>query len=187
MNKSRIEAFTDAVIAIIITIMVLELNLPKEITFSSLFNMWPTVFVYIASFLQILVVWLGHHDLFNEIETMSYTLFVYNGIWLLTQSFVPIGTRAVGESPTLPAVVLYLGILSLWSFAWMLLYHQAALENPSLLQSSKKSLKPRTAWVYQANLLLFLIISLIIPNFISYLPLLMVMTTSYNMLRYSPN
>lgn len=145
MNKNRIEAFSDAIIAIIITIMVLELDLPDDINFLSLFQLWPMISVYISSFLQILIVWVGHHDLFNQIESISYKLFVYNGLWLLAQSFVPLGTKAAGSSSTLPAVILYLGILSLWSFAWMLMYSQVAKENPTIKQSSKVSLNPRTA------------------------------------------
>lgn len=184
MNKSRIEAFSDAVIAIIITIMVLELDLPENITFLSLFNLWPMIFIYISSFLQILIIWVGHHDLFNQIESISYRLFVYNGLWLLAQSFVPLGTKAVGNSSTLPAVVLYLGILSLWSFAWLLLYYQAVKENPAIKKSQKRSLQPKYIWIYQLELLMFLVISLIIPNFITYLPLLMIIVTSCNMLRY---
>ncbi|MEX2784752.1 TMEM175 family protein [Streptococcus sp. H49] len=184
MNKNRIEAFSDAVIAIIITIMVLELNLPDDITFSSLLHLWPMVFVYISSFLQILIVWVGHHDLFNSIEAISYKLFVYNGLWLLTQSFVPLGTKAVGDSSDLPAVVLYLGILSLWSFAWMLMYHQAVRENPDIKKSKKESLNPKTAWTYQGEILIFLIISLVFSDFIIYLPLLMIVASGYNMFRY---
>lgn len=184
MNKNRIEAFSDAIIAIIITIMVLELDLPENVTFMAIFRLWPMVFIYISSFLQILIVWVGHHDLFNRIESISYKLFVYNGLWLLMQSFVPLGTKVAGSSATLPAVILYLGILSLWSFSWMLMYHQAIKENPTIGQSSKVSLKPRTAWIYQIELFIFLIISILLPKFITYLPLLMVISSGYNMFRY---
>ncbi|MEX2804549.1 TMEM175 family protein [Streptococcus sp. H31] len=69
------------------------MNKNRIAAFSSLLHFWPMVFVYISSFLQILIIWVGHHDLFNSIDAISYKLFVYNGLWLLTQTFVPLGTK----------------------------------------------------------------------------------------------
>ncbi len=58
MEKQRVEALSDAILAIIVTIMALELQLPEELTVVGLRSMLPMLFIYITSFLQIMAVWL---------------------------------------------------------------------------------------------------------------------------------
>jgi len=65
MGKGRLEAFSDGVIAIIITIMVLEFKVPHTATFSALQAIWPVLLSYILSFIYIGIYWSNHHHLFN--------------------------------------------------------------------------------------------------------------------------
>ncbi|WP_099974707.1 TMEM175 family protein [Lactobacillus terrae] len=66
MNKNRIEAFTDAIIAVLITLLVLELPSPKGFTMEALFSNWRMVLVYVITFVGIVAIWLNHHNLFQK-------------------------------------------------------------------------------------------------------------------------
>jgi hypothetical protein len=65
VKTNRVEAFSDGVMAILITIMVLELKAPHDPTPSSLANMWPTFFAYILSFIILAIYWVNHHHLIH--------------------------------------------------------------------------------------------------------------------------
>ncbi|WP_257617528.1 TMEM175 family protein [Streptococcus pneumoniae] len=96
MEKQRVEALSDAILAIIVTIMALELQLPEELTVAGLRSMLPMLFIYITSFLQIMAVWLYYHELYKLVDHVSFHLFGANSFWLLTASFVPLATRGIG-------------------------------------------------------------------------------------------
>lgn len=75
MTKTRLEAFSDAVIAIIMTIMVLELKVPHEVSWSAFEPLWPVFFSYIISFLGLGIYWGNHHHLIHTISKVSRALF----------------------------------------------------------------------------------------------------------------
>ncbi len=64
MDKGRVEAFTDGVIAIIITIMVLELKTPHAPTWAALRELWPVLVAYVLSFVYVGIYWNNHHHMF---------------------------------------------------------------------------------------------------------------------------
>lgn len=68
MGKSRIEAFSDGVLAIIITIMVLELKVPHSDGLENLISLWPKFLSYILSFIYVGIYWNNHHHLFQAIK-----------------------------------------------------------------------------------------------------------------------
>jgi len=71
MTKSRLEAFSDGVLAIIIKIMVLELKVPHEPTLDSLRPLGPVILSYILSFVYVGIYWNNHHHLFQAVRTVS--------------------------------------------------------------------------------------------------------------------
>ena len=71
MNKNRLEAFSDAIIAIAATIMVLELHIPKLNNLSGLWEEWPVFLAYFISFTLIYAVWYNHHNLFKKANYIS--------------------------------------------------------------------------------------------------------------------
>ena len=73
-TTDRLGAFSDAVIAVIITIMVLELEAPEEATFSSLLPLWPTAISYAVSYLFIAIIWLNHHHLLRFVGRITPAL-----------------------------------------------------------------------------------------------------------------
>ena len=71
MEKGRLEAFTDGVIAVIITIMVLELKPPHEATWESLLGNWPVFLSYVLSFLYLAIYWDNHHHFFHLVRRVD--------------------------------------------------------------------------------------------------------------------
>lgn len=131
MNKGRLEAFTDAVIAIAATIMVLELRPPKSVSLHSLAADWPTLVAYIFSFLIIYTVWFSHHNVFNKAKIISTRTFMLNGLWLFLLTLVPVSTAWVGRNAdeTLPEIC-YLTVLLLWAIAFQLMDRSILKDNP---------------------------------------------------------
>lgn len=129
MNKSRIEAFSDGVIAIIITIMVLELKIPDlPETFSDqdvwnvLFSLVPKLFSYLLSFVVVAILWINHHSLFDKIPHSTSSLVWYNAFLLFVMSLIPLPTAFLAEHSLLKQAVMFYGfIMFLNSFAFFLL------------------------------------------------------------------
>ncbi len=96
MSKTRLEAFSDGVIAILITIMVLELRLPKDTSWKSLEELWPVFASYAASFIALGIYWVNHHHLIHTIQTMSSGIMWANLHLLFWLSLIPFATDWMG-------------------------------------------------------------------------------------------
>jgi uncharacterized membrane protein len=108
MTTSRLEAFSDAVIAILITIMVLELRAPAEPTLAGLFKIAPEFVTYAISFLVIAIIWVNHHPLMHAARAPTARLLWSNLFLLFWMSFVPFVTELLGRDFREPlAVALY--------------------------------------------------------------------------------
>ena len=94
----RLEAFSDGVIAIIITIMVLELKVPHDAEPSTLVGQWPLFFSYALSFLQVGIYWVNHHHLFNAAKHVSPAVLWWNMLFLFALSLIPVATAYMGEN-----------------------------------------------------------------------------------------
>ncbi|RCW17812.1 hypothetical protein CAC02_00885 [Streptococcus gallolyticus] len=124
MDKGRLEVFTDAIVAIIITILVLELPKPYSYTISALFEHWQAYIAYISSFTLLLGVWYNHFNLFKSIEVIDRRVFWGNGVWLLIQSFIPFVTSWIGDYPDqVQPLVTFIVLSILWTMSYRLLYH----------------------------------------------------------------
>lgn len=112
MDKSRLEAFSDGVIAIILTIMVLDLKVPKEHTFEALTLAWPVFAAYALSYWNIFLLWLNHHDIFARLEEIDRHVLVANGLLLFLASFIPFATAFASDAHwTQPVPVVLYGLL----------------------------------------------------------------------------
>jgi uncharacterized membrane protein len=98
MSKTRLEAFSDGVIAILITIMVLELRLPKDTNWSSLEELWPVFASYAASFITLGIYWVNHHHLIHTIQNLSSGIMWANLHLLFWLSLIPFATDWMGEN-----------------------------------------------------------------------------------------
>lgn len=94
----RLAAFSDAVFAVIITIMVLELKPPEHPTFAALVPLWPTALSYAVSYLFIAIVWTNHHHLLRFIDECTPRLVWINFAHLFTVSLVPFATAWVADT-----------------------------------------------------------------------------------------
>ena len=98
MNKNRLEAFSDGVIAIIITIMVLELKLPQGGTWSDLKPLIPTLLSYVLSFLFIAIYWGQHHHMLHTVKKVGPGIIWSNMALLFSLSLIPFSTAWMGEN-----------------------------------------------------------------------------------------
>jgi uncharacterized membrane protein len=89
MSSGRLEAFSDGVIAVIITIMVLELHVPHEDGWTGLWSVAPRLSVYLLSFLMVGIYWINHHELIRRTESVDYLVLWANLIFLFVLSLVP--------------------------------------------------------------------------------------------------
>lgn len=106
MKSDRMEAFSDGVLAIIITIMVLKLNAPKSLTLSAIMDVFPTFLAYILSFIYVGMYWANHHHLLNMTTLVSGRLLWKNLHWIFWMSLIPMATEWMGLNPykSLPAI-----------------------------------------------------------------------------------
>jgi uncharacterized membrane protein len=98
MQKSRLEAFSDGVIAIIITIMVLELKVPHEATPAALAELWPVFLSYALSFLNVAIYWQNHHHLLHATSHVDGRILWANTNLLFWLSLIPFTTGWMGEN-----------------------------------------------------------------------------------------
>lgn len=98
MHKSRLEAFSDGVLAILITIMVLELKVPHGEDLSALLPLTPVFFSYVLSFVYVAIYWNNHHHLFQVAKHVDGTVLWANMHLLFWLSLVPFATAWSGEN-----------------------------------------------------------------------------------------
>ena len=119
MSRSRLEAFSDAVIAIVMTIMVLELVPPHGATFGDLAELWPIFIAYVLSFTHLGIYWNNHHHLLQAAKTVSGRVLWMNLHLLFWLSLVPFGTAWIGETQFAPApMALYAFVLLMCAFSY---------------------------------------------------------------------
>jgi uncharacterized membrane protein len=122
MSTSRIEAFSDGVIAVIITVMVLELKVPRDTTLTSLLSLAPQFLAYLFSFLVVAIMWVNHHHLLHVARRADAPLLWSNNNLLFWMSLVPFVTAYLGNNYRDPrAVGLYGATLFLCSLAFTFL------------------------------------------------------------------
>lgn len=122
MSKGRLEAFSDGVIAIIITIMVLELHVPEEATFAALLPLLPKFLSYVLSFIFLGIYWNNHHHLWQAAKQVNGSILWANMHLLFWLSLIPFATGWMGENnfAKLP-VALYGGVLWLSAMAYFIM------------------------------------------------------------------
>lgn len=114
MNKTRLEAFSDGVIAILITIMVLELKIPHGEDFAALRPLLPTFLSYVLSFVYLGIYWNNHHHMFQAIRKINGKVLWANLHLLFWLSLVPFTTGWMGENhfAALPTAVYGVNLLA---------------------------------------------------------------------------
>lgn len=134
-DTQRLEAFSDGIFAIAITLLILEIKVPQvnptegiPSLVSGLFALWPSYFAYIFSFVMIGIFWANHHYVFQLYERSDSTFKLLNLFFLMCISFLPFPTAVLAEyitdapqrktAITLYALGLFLSVLT-WLFLWL--------------------------------------------------------------------
>jgi uncharacterized membrane protein len=122
MGKERLAAFSDGVVAIIITIMVLELHVPHGVTFADLRPVLPTFLSYVLSFVYVGIYWNNHHHMLLLTRTVNGPILWANMHLLFWLSMVPFATAWMGQNHLSQApVALYGGVLIMNALAYTVL------------------------------------------------------------------
>jgi uncharacterized membrane protein len=145
MNKNRLEAFSDGVIAIIITIMVLNVTIPElkenftdQDAWNILLNLVPKLLAYLLSFIVVGIFWINHHSLFDKIPYSTSKLVWYNAFLLFTMSLIPLPTAFLARHPLLHQAVIFYGFIKfLNALAFYLLRRYVEVE-AQLIPYNKK-------------------------------------------------
>jgi uncharacterized membrane protein len=99
-ETGRIEAFSDGVFAIAITLLILAIKVPKvsdHKLLSALVGLWPNYLAFVTSFATILAKWVNHHRIFTFVQRSDHTLLYWNGLVLLLVTFLPFPTALMAE------------------------------------------------------------------------------------------
>ncbi len=136
-ETARVEAFSDGVFAIAITLLVLEFKVPHipagasdRDLYRALGELWPSLVAFLGSFGAILIMWINHHGLFRLIQRTDSRFLFGNGFVLLMVTFVPFPTAVLAEYLGKPgecaAAAFYTGTFAVGSITWYLLWEIAA-------------------------------------------------------------
>jgi uncharacterized membrane protein len=137
--NARLEAFSDGVFAIALTLLIIDIKIPSADRIGSTSELWralrhlaPSVFAFLLSFGIILICWVNHHGALKLVKRSSGSFIFANGLLLLTIVFIPFPTSLLGEflrtDHAAPAVVLYNAVLAVQALSWILV-SGAALRN----------------------------------------------------------
>lgn len=131
MTKSRIEAFTDAVIAIVMTILVLELHVPEGDSFAAFVGIEHQFVIYLISFCTLAIYWNNHHHLFQLVNKIDGLVLWANNFLILSLSLLPFATSWVSAHPTALAPQMIYGLVILLAdFSYLLLGRSLVRANP---------------------------------------------------------
>ena len=124
ITADRVIAFSDAVFAVIVTVMVLELKAPDQPAFSALWPLWPTALSYAVSYLFIAIIWINHHHLMRFVGPPTPGLIWINFVHLFMVSLLPFATAWVARTRLASApVVFYAGLFVCIDVAYNVFEH----------------------------------------------------------------
>src|SRR5262245_61055932 len=134
---ARVEAFSDGVFAIAITLLILEIRVPeleggsggRELA-AALLRLWPSFFAFLFSFFVILVMWINHHEFMRWVKDHDYKFLFANGLVLLWVTFVPFPTavvaRYLGTNADRAAAAFYCGTFLCIALSYQALFRSVA-------------------------------------------------------------
>jgi uncharacterized membrane protein len=172
MNKTRLEAFSDGVIAIIITIMVLELKAPHETGLRDLVTVLPVCLGYLLSFVYVGIYWVNHHQLLQSVRRIDGRTLWANLHLLFWMSLIPFATAWVAERRLeFAPVALYGAVLFMCSISFALLATALAAAEGDDARAGKKHKNllsialyalalPLSAWNPAAGTVVYVVVAL---------------------------
>ena len=167
-ETGRVEAFSDGVFAVAITLLVLDIHVPlprelgTEALWTALRAQWPNLLAYVTSFLTILVMWMNHDKLFEQIQRKDQRLLLYNGLLLMVVTLIPFPTALLAEYIQTPnaktAAAIYCGTNLLMALAFNLLWRYAAADARLLAENHDRHRIWRITQQYKLGPPLYLLV-----------------------------
>lgn len=159
MGKGRLEAFTDAIVPIIMTVLVLELQAPHDYSWLGLWEMREELLAYAISFFLLAIVWGNHHHMFQVVKKINGTVIWANTLLVFFLSFIPFATSIVNNDPnslfgSQLYTLLFIGINLSWNFLRVSLL-RADKTNRVMVDSLKR--EPKSIITLGAFVVVFLI------------------------------
>lgn len=149
MNKARVEAFTDAIVAIVMTIMVLEIKIPSGANLWALWREKAYFLAYFISFFRIAATWYNHHFLFTNAQWISRKVFWVNIGWLFFMSLFPVATGWISADPfSKAAAYFYFLIFAIWGITFYIMVAMLARDNPRRAPQIMLMLSPQR-WLFE--------------------------------------
>jgi uncharacterized membrane protein len=145
MSKARIEAFSDGVIAVAITLLALDLKVPEPTKTHSLAHslgvQWPTYAAYVISFVTIGIIWINHHAMFRRLKSVDHAILMINIVLLLAIAVLPFSTALMADYLTASrgqhlAAVVYGASLLAMALTFLALQRHVLLAKTELLHES---------------------------------------------------
>jgi uncharacterized membrane protein len=168
-DTQRLEAFSDGVFAIAITLLILEIH-PQLVSLkettphlsAKLIALWPNIAVYMLSFINIGIYWANHNHIFRLYKRTDHVFLLLNVLFLMCVSFVPLPTAVLGEyvlNPLerKPAIIFYSFGLFLPAFTWWLSWLYASLNYRLIDERLAPKYVRFTSWLYGGSNFVYLI------------------------------
>jgi uncharacterized membrane protein len=158
MSKDRLQAFSDGVFAIAITLLVLTIAQPSDYRdlAHDLHQQWPSLAAYVVSFVVIGIMWLNHHTIFNHLERIDRGVFYLNLFLLMTIVFIPYPTGVFGEAlrkgeGAKTAAVFYSLVMTVNACAWAALWLYASVGRRLLVADFPESQRSMATILFVAG------------------------------------
>lgn len=164
-TADRLAAYSDAVFAVIVTVMVLELKAPDQTAFSDLWPLWPTAISYAVSYLFIAIIWINHHYLWRFVGPPTLRLVWINFIHLFFVSLLPFATSWIARTRLASSpVAFYAGLFVCIDIAYNLFEHQVlARADSSQVSERMRRLARRRSLIVLASFTVAMMLAFVAP------------------------
>ena len=165
-TADRLTTFSDAVFAVIVTVMVLELRAPDQAAFSALWPLWPTAISYAVSYLFIAIIWINHHYLMRFVGLPTLRLIWINFVHLFMVSLLPFATAWVARTRLASSpVVFYAGLFVCIDIAYNAFEHGVlARADDAQVSPRMRRLARRRSLVVLASFIIAMLVAFVAPR-----------------------
>jgi len=169
MSKERVTAerlatFSDAVFAVIVTVMVLELRAPDEAALSALWPLWPTAISYAVSYLFIAIIWINHHYLMQFVGAPTLRLIWINFAHLFMVSFLPFATAWIARTTLASSpVFVYAGLFVCVDIAYNF-FERDVLAHAAPVPERTRRIARRRSLIVLAIFVIAMLVALVMPR-----------------------
>jgi uncharacterized membrane protein len=166
ITADRLNGFSDAVFAVIVTVMVLELKAPDEAAYAALWPLWPTALSYVVSYLFIAIIWINHHHLMRFAGSPRLRLIWVNFAHLFLVSLLPFATAWVARTRLAsPAVVVYAGLFVCIDIAYNIFEHEVLVRaDPTRVSARLRRLARRRSLIVLAGFAAAMLVAIVAPR-----------------------